>query len=276
MLGSALTAQCEKLGVVCRAYAEADLDITDAEAVDAAAAHFAAQDGVLMINAAAYTDVERAEDEEERAFAVNDTGARNVARAAARQGLGFVHVSTDFVFDGASKAPYTEKDEPHPLNAYGRSKLAGERSVLEVCPTALLVRTAWVYGLGGSNFPLKIIELARRREEIQVVNDEFGSPTASIDLARGILELRRLRATGLFNLTGSGSCSRYELAREIVSAAGLSTRVLPVGRGFFPSKAVRPANSVLSMEKARRLGVEMPPWAPSLRAFVQQHLSNAV
>jgi len=275
MLGSALTALCEKLGVVCRPYAEADLDITDAEAVDAAAARFAAQDGVLMINAAAYTDVERAEDEEERAFAVNDTGARNVARAAARQGLGFVHVSTDFVFDGTKGAPYTEEDEPHPLNAYGRSKLAGERSVLEVCPTALLARTAWVYGPGGANFPAKILALARVREEIQVVDDEFGSPTASIDLARGILELRRLRATGLFHLTGSGSCSRYEWAREIVSAAGLHTRVLPVGRGFFPANAVRPANSVLSMEKAHRLGVVMPPWQPSLRAFVQEHLSKA-
>jgi dTDP-4-dehydrorhamnose reductase len=275
MLGSALTALCEELGVVCRPYAEAELDITDAEAVDAAAARFAAQDGVLMVNAAAYTDVERAEDDEARAFAVNDTGARNVARAAARQGLGFVHVSTDFVFDGAKGAPYAEEDEPHPLNAYGRSKLAGERSVLEVCPAALLVRTAWVYGQGGSNFPLKIIELARRRDEIQVVDDEFGSPTASFDLARGILELRRLRATGLFHLTGSGSCSRYEWAREIVSAAGLDTRVLPVGRGFFPTKAVRPANSVLSMDKARRQGVVMPLWQPSLRAYIQQHLTKA-
>ena len=164
-----------------------------------------------VINAAAYTDVERAEDDEERAFAVNCQGARNVAEAAAEHRLALVHVSTDFVFDGSKSGPYTEEDEPHPLNAYGRSKLAGDRSVTEAHAGALVVRTAWVFGPGGVNFPAKIVALAQARDEIQVVDDEFGSPTASIDLARGILELRGFRATGLFHLTGSGSCSRYEL-----------------------------------------------------------------
>lgn len=297
MLGSALTSLCTTLGVSFEAYPESELDITDSAAVGSVVARFAARtgpsgtpDGIAgafdgavgdavgptVINAAAYTDVERAEDDEERAFAVNCQGARNVAEAAAEHRLALVHVSTDFVFDGGKSGPYTEEDEPHPLNAYGRSKLAGDRSVTEAHAGALVVRTAWVFGPGGANFPAKILALAQALEEIQVVDDEFGSPTASIDLARGILELRRLHATGLFHLTGSGSCSRYELAREIVSAAGLSTRVLPVLRGFFASKAVRPANSVLSMEKAQRLGVVMPPWQPSLRAFVHQHPSNAV
>ena len=286
MLGSALASLCGTLGVSCDAYPESELDITDAAAVADVVARFDARTrpqagaalgaaGGTVINAAAYTDVERAEDDEERAFAVNCQGARNVAEAAAQHRLALVHVSTDFVFDGGKSGPYTEEDEPHPLNAYGRSKLAGDRSVTEAHAGALVVRTAWVFGPGGANFPAKILTLAQARDEIQVVDDEFGSPTASFDLARGILELCGLRATGLFHLTGSGSCSRYELAREIVSAAGLDTRVLPVGRGFFPAKAVRPANSVLGMEKAHRLGVVMPPWQPSLRSYVQQHLSEA-
>lgn len=278
MLGSALTALCAELGIPVEAYAEADLDITDPAALAAAVGRFAAGAGPrggTVVNAAAYTDVERAEDDEERAYAVNDRGARNVAESAARQGLGLVHVSTDFVFDGEKDLPYTEEDEPRPLNAYGRSKLAGERSVLEAHPGALLVRTAWAFGPGGPNFPAKILALARTRDEIQVVDDEFGTPTATADLARGIIGLVGLGATGLFHLAGYGSCSRYELAREALDAAGLQTRVVPVKRGLFASKAVRPANSALSSERARGLGVVMPPWQPSLRAYVQQHVTKA-
>jgi dTDP-4-dehydrorhamnose reductase len=275
MLGTALTGVCEELGVECHPYSEADLDITDAEAVSAAAALFAAQGGRLIVNAAAYTDVERAEDDEARAFEVNSRGAGNIAEAAARCGLALVHVSTDFVFDGTKVGPYTEEDEPHPLNAYGRSKLAGERSVLEAHHAALIVRTAWVFGPGGSNFPKKILELARPRDELRVVDDEIGSPTFTMDLARGILELCAQDANGVFHLTGSGSCSRFEMAEEVVRAAGLSTRLVPVSSKTFPTKAQRPLNSVLSTEKARGLGVDMPPWRDSLRAYVRHYLHEA-
>jgi dTDP-4-dehydrorhamnose reductase len=275
MLGTALTALCDELGIECHPFAEADLDITDAAAVLAVAELFAAHGGRLIVNAAAYTDVERAEGDEARAFAVNDRGAKNVAEAAARCGLGLVHVSTDFVFDGAKKDPYTEEDEPHPLNAYGRSKLAGERSVQEAYPAALIVRTAWVYGPGGNNFPKKILELAQRRDELQVVDDEIGSPTFTGDLARGILQLSAQEASGVFHLTGSGSCSRYEMAEEIVKSAGLPTRLARVSSKTFPTKAQRPLNSVLSTDKARSRGVDMPPWRDSLRAYVQHYLHKA-
>ena len=261
MLGLALTSLCDELDLSCHPYPEAHLDITDAVAVAAAIARFAAQSGGhgLVVNAAAFTDVERAEHEEKRAFAVNDRGARNVAKAAAHHGLQLVHVSTDFVFDGTKDGPYTEEDVPNPLNAYGRSKLAGEKAVAEVCPDALVVRTAWVYGPGGTNFPRKIVELAHERDELQVVSDEFGSPTASADLARGILQLWNLGATGLFHLAGAGSCSRYEMAEQIVGCAGLSTRLVPVSReallsGAAAGRAARPANSVLDTERARRSG----------------------
>jgi dTDP-4-dehydrorhamnose reductase len=274
MLGQALTALCEELGVPCSAYSETQLDITDAAAVSAAVGRFAGEAAApggrgLAINAAAYTDVERAEDDEERAFAVNDAGARNIAEAAARHRLGLIHVSTDFVFDGSKHGAYTEADDPNPLNAYGRSKLAGERSVMEAFPEALLVRTAWVYGPGGNNFPRKIVELARTRTELQVVADETGCPTATADLARGILELWGAGAKGLFHVAGYGSCSRFEMAEEIVAAAGSAVRVTPVPRGTFPTRAMRPANSVLCVEKARRAGVELPCWRDSLKAYVR-------
>jgi dTDP-4-dehydrorhamnose reductase len=278
MLGSALTALCVELGIPFEAYAEQDLDITDPVAVGAVMARFAAGRVGTVVNAAAYTDVESAEDHEERAFAVNDRGARNVAESAAAAGLGLVHVSTDFVFDGAKDGPYTEDDEPHPLNAYGRSKLAGELSVIQAHPLPLVVRTAWVYGpaiQAGTNFPAKILALARVRPELQVVDDEIGTPTASIDLARGVLGLVSLGATGLFHLAGSGVCSRFEMTREVLDAAGLHTRLAAVKRGHFPSKVVRPANSALSSDKAAMLGIVMPPWRVSLRSYVQEHLSKA-
>jgi dTDP-4-dehydrorhamnose reductase len=275
MLGTALTGLCDGLGVECHPYAEADLDITDAGAVFTAAGLFAAQGGRLIVNAAAYTDVERAEADEARAFAVNSQGAGNIAEAATRCGLGLVHVSTDFIFDGTKKGPYTEEDEPHPLNAYGRSKLAGERSVLKAHPAALIVRTAWVFGPGGNNFPKKILELARLHDELRVVHDEIGSPTFTVDLARGILQLCAREANGIFHLTGSGSCSRYEMAEEVIRDAEFSTRLVPVSSKTFPTKAQRPLNSVLSTDRARGLGVEMPPWRDSLRAYIQHYLHEA-
>jgi dTDP-4-dehydrorhamnose reductase len=277
MLGLALTALCDELELPCYPYPEAHLDITDPAAVEAVVGRLARQKtGGVVVNAAAYTDVERAEDDEERAFAVNDDGARNLAEAAAGNQLRFVHVSTDFVFDGAKSTPYSEEDEPNPLSAYGRSKLAGERSVAKACPNSLILRTAWVYGPGGLNFPRKIVELGRQREEIRVVTDEFGSPTASSDLARGLLELVSAGAAGLYHLTASGCCSRFELAQEALDAANLSTRAVPVSAAEFASRAARPANSVLSLDKARRAGVEMPPWQPSLRAYVRQYLADPV
>jgi dTDP-4-dehydrorhamnose reductase len=281
MLGLALTSLCDELGLACSPYPEAHLDITDAGAVEVAIAQFADQSGGggglarrLVVNAAAYTDVERAETDEERAFAVNEGGARNVAKAAAKYGLGLVHVSTDYVYDGTKSEPYVEEDEPNPLSAYGRSKLAGDISVAEVCPRALIVRTAWVYGPGGTNFPRKIVELAGERDGLRVVADEFGSPTASADLARGIMGLFLLGATGLFHLTSSGSCSRYEMAQEIVAAADLPVRLVPVPRSEMAGRAIRPANSVLSLEKAHTLGVELPPWQESLRTYVRHYLAR--
>ncbi|KAF0207703.1 MAG: dTDP-4-dehydrorhamnose [Actinobacteria bacterium] len=224
--------------------------------------------GGVLVDAAAYTNVEGAEDDAERAYLVNETGPRLLATAAREAELAFVHVSTDFVFDGRKVGAYVETDEVNPLSVYGASKLAGERAVAEAYPEALVVRTAWVFGCGGVNFPTKILELAATRETLSVVTDEIGSPTYTLDLANGILALVDAGACGLFHLAGAGSCSRFEMAGEVLRLAGLSRELVPVTASAFPSKAARPANSVLDCSRAASLGVTMPDWRDALGRFV--------
>jgi dTDP-4-dehydrorhamnose reductase len=279
MLGTALQRVIAESGDTLCAPGEGEFDITDPVAVRRRVAEFAeklapAQRGVL-VNAAAFTNVEAAEDpaNEELAYLVNAQGPAILARAARDADVAFVHVSTDFVFDGRKDGAYAEDDDTNPLSVYGASKLLGELAVVQELPEALVVRTAWVFGSGGANFPLKIISAARdaRREAraLKVVTDEVGSPTYTVDLARGMRGLVEAGARGLFHLAGSGSCSRFELAQETLSLAGLGDVGLePVPSSAFPSKAARPANSVLDCAKAAALGVEMPDWRDALARFL--------
>lgn len=273
MLGGGLQRVLTERGVPFTAPAEGDFDITDPASVDRAVATFAAEcfavaEQCVLVNAAAYTNVERAEDDPETAYRVNEHGARMLAIAARNVGLTFVHVSTDFVFDGAKDGAYVETDPVHPLSVYGASKLAGEVAVAEAHPDAVIVRTAWAFGEGGVHFPVKILELAASRPALSVVTDEVGSPTYSYDLAVGIVGLVEARARGLYHLAGSGSCSRFELAAEVLRLAGLDTTLQPVTSDAFPTKAARPANSVLDCSKAAALGVTMPDWHDSLARFM--------
>lgn len=287
LLGTALKDLCERRHLSLQVYAHGDLDITDEHAVDRALAKLAVSTGSatsrgsgLVINAAAYTDVDAAEHDEQRAFTVNATGAAIIATAAARYDFDLIHVSTDYVFDGAKGAPYLETDEPHPLNVYGRTKLAGEQAVAAAHPAALIVRTSWLYGPGSTDFPSKIAALARQAltetssPRVEIVADQVGSPTAVADLAWGLLELYKRRARGLFHLAGRGSCSRYELAREVLAAAELRVEVVVAENVGSPTRAVRPRYSVLDCAKARALGVELPPWRESLRKYVREHLAE--
>jgi len=271
MLGGALQAVAPGRGYEALAPDEAGFDITSPEQVAATIGAFARAhpDGVV-INSAAYTNVEKAEDDSATAYRVNQYGAALLAESAAAYSLAFVHVSTDFVFDGTKSGAYTEADEPNPLSVYGASKLAGEYAVAAAHPGALIVRTAWSFGPGAPNFPSKILELAQTRDTLQVVCDEVGSPTYTMDLADGLLGLIGLRAKGTFHLAGSGWCSRDELARETLRLAGRAdVTVEPVRSDAFPSKAVRPHNSVLDCSKAAGLGVTMPAWRDALERFVE-------
>lgn len=274
MLGTALQRILAEQGRRFEAPPEREFDITGAGTVatrvSAFADSLAPDERGVLVNAAAYTNVERAESEPDIAQLVNETGAALLATAAADYGLAFAHVSTDFVFDGTKHGAYVESDPVNPLSVYGRTKLAGERAVASVYPEALIVRTAWVFGGNGANFPVKILEAARSRPELSVVTDEIGSPTYTIDLARGIVALLDGGAAGVFHLAGAGSCSRFELAAETLRLAGLATPIAPVTSDAFPTTAARPANSVLDCSKAAALGVTMRDWRDSLGEFVAE------
>ena len=246
-----------------------EFDIRDGVATDAFVAG-ATPD--VVINCAAYTDVDGAESNQEAAFDVNATGAGNIAAAAERGGARLVHVSTDYVFDGTGDRPYTETDEPGPTSVYGRSKLAGERVVLEASRDALIVRTAWLYGHAGPNFIEKMLALASSGRPLRVVEDQVGAPTNVRDLARAILELIAVRASGVVNATNRGACSWFEFAREILDRAGYrDTPVEAVTSEEFVRPAPRPGYSVLSLARLVSLtGKEPRSWQDALAEYLAE------
>lgn len=229
----------------------------------------------LVINAAAYTGVEAAEDDPATAFRVNETGAGNIARASARAGAPVVYYSTDFVFDGEKHRPYVPEDAPAPLCVYAESKLAGEKATRENNDRHCIIRTAWLYGPGGNNFVEKILRAAQTRPSLSVVEDEVGSPTYTLDLAEATAALASAGATGTYHVVNSGSCSRYAFARAIVKLAGLDTPVEPCTAGAFPMKAKRPLYSVLSNDKYETLtGEIMRSWQEALADYIQRRREN--
>ena len=223
----------------------------------------------LIVNAAAYTAVDRAESEPRPAAQVNATAPRILAEEAKRLGAALIHYSTDYVFDGAKSTPYVESDSPNPLNAYGRSKLEGERLIQASGCRHLILRTSWVYGTRGTNFLLTILRLARERPELRVVDDQIGAPTWCRDVAtataRLATEAAAGRAEGLYHLTAAGATSWYGFAREILGALGIETLVRAVSTADYPTPARRPANSVLSGAAiAARWKLELPEWRDSV------------
>ncbi|MFI1162485.1 dTDP-4-dehydrorhamnose reductase [Streptomyces sp. NPDC020801] len=245
------------------------LDITDPTAVRAAVTGRR-----VVVNCAAWTDVDGAERSEAAATAVNGTGVRHLARACADSGAVLLHVSTDYVFPGDSRGPCPEDAPTGPVNAYGRSKLAGERAVAELLPhTGYIVRTAWLYGAHGRNFVVTMLELAARRETLDVVADQHGQPTWSRALARQLAALGRAALAGrapagIYHGTAAGHTTWYGLARETFRLAGLDPeRIRPVGSEQFPRPAARPAFGVLGHGNWARCGlVPLPRWDDQLAA----------
>ena len=235
----------------------------------------------LVINAAAYTAVDKAETEPERAFAINRDGAAAAARAAERLGAPFVHISTDYVFDGRKAEPYVEMDETGPLNVYGRSKLEGERAVLDAHPQALILRTSWVFSPFGSNFLKTMLRVGAERPELRVVSDQVGNPTSALDLATAILEILpalQSEAGGLYHLTGEGSTSWHGFAdfifQESARRGGPVPALEAISSADYKTAAVRPANSRLDCTAfARRFGVKLRPWTEAAAETVARCLS---
>jgi dTDP-4-dehydrorhamnose reductase len=246
----------------------ADLDITDADAVrDAVRGHD------VVVNCAAYTAVDDAETHEGQAFAVNALGAGNVADACRTTGARLVHLSTDYVFAGDATEPYAEDAPLAPLSAYGRSKAAGEWAVEARCPQAWIVRTAWLYGAAGPNFVKTMARLADRHETLDVVDDQRGQPTWTMDVAQAILRLVDDSAPfGVWHATSQGDTTKYGLTREIFRGLGLDPdRVRPTSSDAFPLPAPRPAYSVLGHDAWRMARIApLPPWQESLTASLAE------
>jgi dTDP-4-dehydrorhamnose reductase len=240
-------------GMDAIARTRAELDISDPDAVGA---ELERERPSVVINCAAWSNVEGAEDESEAAMRVNAEAAGALAVAAERIGAAIVYPSSDYVFDGRKRDPYVESDEPNPLSAYARTKLAGERATAAANARHFIVRTAWLYGASGPCFPERMLALAREGAELKVVDDQTGTPTYTLHLARAMVELARTDEFGIHHVAGSTVCTWYELTVALFRQAGVEHSVAPCSSDEFVQRAQRPANSALRSE--RRAGNLLP------------------
>lgn len=250
-----------------------ELDITNEQQIEAQLQRYRPD---VVLNCAAYTRVDQAESEQERAYAVNGGGPGRLAEGCLEHGARLIHVSTDFVFDGFLRLPYDETARPNPQSAYGRSKLEGERNIAAMGGTWSIVRTSWLFGRYGGNFVKTMLRLAAERDELRVVADQIGSPTWTYDLAQGLLQLVRRPHQGLLHYGGLNSCSWYELARFSVERAyqlGMLEslpRIVPIRTKDFPLPAQRPAYSVLDSTRFRQATGHAPMlWQAAVCGFLQ-------
>jgi dTDP-4-dehydrorhamnose reductase len=264
MLGCAVVEVAAERGHEVCAASRAELDVTDADAVQRVIGDCGAE---AVVNCAAYTNVDGAEDDGGAALAVNGFAAGIVAEAAAQAGASIVHVSTDYVFDGSKREPWLESDPTGPLGVYGSTKLLGEQAVAGANPRHAIVRTAWLFGAGGKNFVDTMLALGALREDVSVVTDQIGCPTWTAHLAGALVKLaERPQLTGVHHIAGAGSCSWNELASEVFARAGLACRVLPATTDEFPRPATRPAYSVLGSERSNP--IVLPAWQDGVADYL--------
>jgi dTDP-4-dehydrorhamnose reductase len=244
-----------------------DVDIRDARQVLEVVRNIRPERIVLS---AAYTDVDGCESQPDLALSVNRDGAVNVANAAKNIGAKLLFLSSDYVFDGQKTSPYETDDTRNPISVYGRSKAEAEIRLIELLPECCIVRTSWLFGSGGKCFPDTILKLAASRPTLNVVNDQRGCPTYTVDLARAIIELCRENADGIVHVNNAGDCSWFDFATEIVAQAGLATKVSPVNTEQMPRPARRPPYSVLSADSLKEQGIAMPAWKNALQRYLQE------
>ena len=223
-----------------------------------------------IVLAAAYADVDGCESNQKLAFDVNCHGAMTVAKAAKQFGAKLLFVSTDYVFDGTKATPYEIDDPRAPQSVYGRTKADAEVEISKILPECCIMRTSWLFGIGGKSFPDTILKLAASRPTLDVVDDQRGSPTYTRDLVRAMMQLCHKDARGIVHVTNSGECSWFEFAREIVASARLSAEVRPTTTDKFPRPAPRPKYSVLSPKSRERYGIPMPTWQDALQRYLAE------
>ncbi|MBI2470334.1 MAG: dTDP-4-dehydrorhamnose reductase [Planctomycetes bacterium] len=223
----------------------------------------------VIVNCAAFSNVDACETQISDAFAVNASGARNVALAGKQRGAKVIHISTDYVFDGMKNAPYLETDKPNPISVYGKSKLEGELAVQEMGGNYVIIRTAWLFGPYRNNFVTTMLELGRKNRSVSVVTDQYGSPTYTSDLSDAIQTAISKDLRGIYHVTNSGTCSRYEWARKIFELTGNEVSVLPLKTADYKRAAEVPQNSSLDCTKyATTTGRKMRPWQEALREYI--------
>lgn len=265
MLGTDLSAELERRGVDFAVYDLPEFDITDAGQVREVVGGSDA-----IVNCAAYTNVDGAESESELAHRVNGEAVGVLGEIAGRQGKWVLHISTDFVFDGAKDGPYVETDEPRPINEYGKSKLAGERLLAASGCAHCIIRVEWTYGRAGRNFVTKLLELSRQRSELKVVDDQKGSPTATTEAAAAICDCIGRRVEGLYHFAAAGYTTRFEMARFIFDRLGGGVNIVPCSSSEFAGAAARPLNSCFDCSKiAAVLAEPIRPWREPLAEFVE-------
>jgi dTDP-4-dehydrorhamnose reductase len=265
MLGRDFTAAALDRGHEVVALAHSALDITDSASVEQAVAQHQPD---VIVNCAAFTDVDGAEDDERGAMRVNDEGAALLAAAAASIGAKIVHPSSDYVFDGSKRRPYVESDVTGAISAYGRSKLAGETSVAATNPRHFIVRASWLFGIGGKNFVETMLRLGNERPEVLVVSDQVGCPTYTRHLGEGLAELMERDDFGIHHMAAAGKCSWYEFAQEIFDQAGVECRVMSGTTEMLARPAPRPAFSVLGTERPDP--ITLPHWRQGLAEYLAE------
>jgi dTDP-4-dehydrorhamnose reductase len=230
----------------------------------------------IMVHIAAYTDVDGCELNEEKAFAVNAEGTKHVALTASRCQAKMVYLSTDYVFDGNKREPYLESDSPHPLNVYGRSKWKGEQYVQELVKDPLIVRTQWLFGRYGKNFVTSILRQAGEKSVLSIVNDQIGSPTYTVDLAKAISALIQFDASGIFHVANSDLCTWYTFGQAILKLSGMDkVRVIPISSKELGRPAIRPSYSVLNCQKLKKkTGLTLRPWSEALKEYLSTYRSS--
>jgi len=273
LLGQSLTNALKAAKAKPKPLSSKDCDILDPKTVEKV---LNKHDPDLIINAAAYTQVDLAEEQEEVAFALNATAPPLLAVEAAKRGIPFVHYSTDFVFSGKQDTPYTVYDEPGAYSVYGISKAEGEKNLLILgYHNTLIIRISWLFGPGKINFVEKILTLAESRDKLTVVNDQTGSPSYAPDIAVNSIKLIEQDATGIFHLANSGEATWFDLASEAVKLARLKCTVEPVPTSAYPTAAVRPKYSVLDLTRFTQVTGETPrPWREALTEYVKDDLKR--